>query len=73
MERYCSTGQSPQRAVAPTEKEEGDFTFLIYCVLLIEDTLSTEESNNKSFHNISTSVCTQTSYYLKTSTSTSGY
>jgi len=22
MERYCSTGQSPQRAVAPTEKEE---------------------------------------------------
>jgi len=24
MERYCSTGQSPQRAVAPTEEEEGD-------------------------------------------------
>jgi hypothetical protein len=23
MERYCSTGQSPQRAVAPTEGEEG--------------------------------------------------
>ena len=22
MERYCSTGQSPQRAVAPTEQEE---------------------------------------------------
>ena len=22
MERYCSTGQSPQRAVAPTEGEE---------------------------------------------------
>jgi hypothetical protein len=22
MERYCLTGQSPQRAVAPTEKEE---------------------------------------------------
>jgi hypothetical protein len=22
MERYCSTGQSPQRAVAPTEEEE---------------------------------------------------
>jgi hypothetical protein len=21
MERYCSTGQSPQRAVAPTEEE----------------------------------------------------
>jgi transcription antitermination factor NusG len=22
MERYCSTGQSPQRAVVPTEEEE---------------------------------------------------
>jgi serine phosphatase RsbU (regulator of sigma subunit) len=22
MERYCSIGQSPQRAVAPTEEEE---------------------------------------------------
>jgi len=22
MERYCSTGQTPQRAVAPTEEEE---------------------------------------------------
>jgi len=22
MERYCSTGQSPQRVVAPTEEEE---------------------------------------------------
>jgi predicted transcriptional regulator len=22
MERYCSTGQCPQRAVAPTEEEE---------------------------------------------------
>jgi hypothetical protein len=22
MERYCSTGQRPQRAVAPTEEEE---------------------------------------------------
>jgi hypothetical protein len=25
MERYCSTGQSPQRAVAPTEEEEYSF------------------------------------------------
>jgi hypothetical protein len=24
MERYCSTGQSPQRAVAPTEEKEGN-------------------------------------------------
>jgi hypothetical protein len=23
MERYCSTGQSPQRAIGPTEEEEG--------------------------------------------------
>jgi len=23
MERYCSTGQSPQQAVAPTEEEGG--------------------------------------------------
>jgi hypothetical protein len=22
MKRYCSTGQSPQRAVAPTQEEE---------------------------------------------------
>jgi hypothetical protein len=22
MERYCLTGQSPQRAIAPTEEEE---------------------------------------------------
>ena len=27
----------------------GYFTFLIYCVLLMEDTLSTKESNDKSF------------------------
>jgi len=26
MERYCSTGQSPQRAVAPTEEEEEEDT-----------------------------------------------
>jgi len=29
MERYCSTGQSPHRAVAPTEEEE----FIIQIVL----------------------------------------
>ena len=31
MERYCSTGQSPQRAVAPTEEEE---YILIVCVCM---------------------------------------
>jgi hypothetical protein len=25
IERYCSTGQSPQRAVAPTEEEEEEY------------------------------------------------
>ena len=25
MERYCSTGQSPQRVVAPTEEEEEEY------------------------------------------------
>jgi len=41
MERYCSTGQSPQRAVAPTEEEEEESTrmsyvpfFLCYAVML---------------------------------------
>jgi len=32
MERYCSTGQSPQRAVAPTEEEEG-ISELAYLIL----------------------------------------
>jgi len=32
MGRYCSTGQSPQRAVASAEEEEDKFTqnFVIY-------------------------------------------
>jgi hypothetical protein len=25
MKRYCSTGQSPQRAVAPTEEKEEEY------------------------------------------------
>jgi hypothetical protein len=28
MERYCSTGQSPQQAVAPTEEEEEEDLFV---------------------------------------------
>jgi len=28
MERYCSTGQSPQRAVAPTEGEEEELKIM---------------------------------------------
>jgi hypothetical protein len=30
MERYCSTSQSPQRAVAPTEEEEEGFSRHIF-------------------------------------------
>jgi len=30
MERFCSTGQSPQRAVRPTEEEEEDCR-LLFC------------------------------------------
>jgi len=28
MERYCSTGHYPQRAVAPTEEEEEELLYL---------------------------------------------
>jgi hypothetical protein len=31
MERYCSTGQNPQRAVAPTEEEEEEEYFSKIC------------------------------------------
>jgi hypothetical protein len=31
MERYCSTGQSSQRAVAPTEEEEL-LSLVFFCV-----------------------------------------
>ena len=30
MEKYCSTGQSPQRAVVPTEEEE----IILYYIIL---------------------------------------
>jgi hypothetical protein len=29
IKRYCSTGQSPQRAVAPMEEEEEELLFII--------------------------------------------
>jgi hypothetical protein len=28
MEKYCSTGQSPQRAVAPTEEEKEEYPYI---------------------------------------------
>ena len=34
MERYCSTGQSPQRAVAPTEKEKDQLYYNLAACLL---------------------------------------
>jgi hypothetical protein len=33
MEGYCSTGQSPQRAVVPTEEEEKKIVFLYMIIL----------------------------------------
>jgi len=33
MERYCSTGQSPQRAVAPTEEEEVIGNNILFLIL----------------------------------------
>jgi hypothetical protein len=33
IERYCSTGQSPQRAVAPTEEEDEEyFSIFAFCI-----------------------------------------
>jgi len=32
MERYCSTGQSPQRAVAPTEEEKEEVVVVVGAV-----------------------------------------
>jgi hypothetical protein len=44
MERYCSTGQSPQRAVAPTEEEDLRIRVVVLrhfagtcCIFLQED------------------------------------
>jgi hypothetical protein len=34
MEGYCSTGQSPQRAVVPLEEEEEEEVFYIYIYIL---------------------------------------
>jgi len=44
MERHCSTGQSPQRTVAPTEEEEEEklCTKLVLFTRLYEDTRSTK-------------------------------
>jgi len=33
MERYCSTGQSPQRAVAPTEEEKEEVVVVVVVVV----------------------------------------
>ena len=37
MERYCSTGQSPQRAVAPTEEEEEYIYIYIYIYVIVHN------------------------------------
>jgi hypothetical protein len=35
MERYCSTGQSPQRAVAPTKEEEEAWVYYAIVIIVI--------------------------------------
>jgi hypothetical protein len=35
MERYCSTGQIPQRAVAPTKEEEKEEAWVYYATVII--------------------------------------
>jgi hypothetical protein len=37
MERYCSTGQSPQRTVAPTEEEEEEVVVVVVVVVVEEE------------------------------------
>jgi hypothetical protein len=32
MERYCSTGQSPQQAVVPTEEEEEEEELMFFLI-----------------------------------------
>jgi len=44
MERYCSTGQSPQRAVALTEEEE--VTLRQYLRNLIHDAILNQKFQN---------------------------
>jgi hypothetical protein len=40
MERYCSTGQSPQRAVASMEEEKEEEEFEIYRRLFYNEMLA---------------------------------
>jgi hypothetical protein len=44
MEGYCSTGQSPQRAVVPMEKEE-DIFYLSNKSLLLKITVQSNAQN----------------------------
>ena len=39
MERYCSTGQSPQRAVAPKEEEEEEKCSTLHLSFSMDDCL----------------------------------
>jgi len=47
MERYCSTGQSPQRAVAPTEEEEEEVILHTHPPVKMEQTKCSETSAYK--------------------------
>ena len=44
MERYCSTGQSPQQAVAPTEEEEAHLNKLLFLCFYAAQLLRTAQS-----------------------------
>jgi len=53
MERCCSTGQSPQRAAAPTEEEEESITPQLWDEIseeMTEERSEIEENNNMLFH-----------------------
>jgi len=43
IERYCSTGQSPQRAVAPTEEEGSMGWVLVGCRYMTQQLLSVQK------------------------------
>jgi hypothetical protein len=51
MERYCSTGQSPQRAVAPTEEEEfGPLPVHLFLMYLLKHVMQSNICSITGFH-----------------------
>jgi hypothetical protein len=54
MEGYCSTGQSPQRAVAPTEEEEGSVDVVRFVVVEFLDAISSFLTTDSCLKNCAT-------------------